>query len=221
MRRLPLLDALLIAALVPVWVSALSLHLWQQRHGNLALVGFYVSSATSAADYPRIRAFWPGQKAGRLPSATRFVPLGRRISRARVRTDSSRRARGDRQREPGRVPVGDVRARRPAHGSGTAVVVADPWQILPLSVGFAVAGTLVLLSRPGVAVARRSSGRSRSRFTGPGSSEVRARSPTPGSRCAAWSPRHVPADPADGVDVSRRGCAIRWGWLFAIVSRSS
>lgn len=60
MRRLALLDAVLLAFVLPLWLAALGLHLRQVAAGRLAFVGIYAAAADDPGGYPTVSGFWPG-----------------------------------------------------------------------------------------------------------------------------------------------------------------
>ena len=153
----------------------------------------------------------PGRRPGRLPSATRFVPSGRRILAgaspyrffALVHEEIGTANRG------ASPLVTYERGGRRMEAALPLVPSPTTWQILPLSVGFAVAGTLVLLSRPGVAVARTYFLAALAFaihwtwfFGGP-----RAITYTWYAVCGVVTTVMFPLILADGINVPRRGCA--------------
>ena len=80
MRRLPLIDVALLAALVPLWVGAFTLHLKEVVQGRLALVGVFVSRPEGPSGLPHVTALWPAaevQRAGLVPG-DRLLSLARR-----------------------------------------------------------------------------------------------------------------------------------------------
>jgi len=159
-RRLPLLDAVLLAVVVPLWLAAVGLYVVQVAAGRLAWVGIYAAAPRGAEGYPTVSGFWPGVDPGargphigepllRVGDADlngvgplRFFALAQAQYAAAI----------ERGAQP---PLRYLQDDTPTETVLPFVPVRFPWRMLPLTCGLVAAGTLVLLRRPGTAVARR------------------------------------------------------------------
>ena len=156
MRRLGALDATLLAVLVPAWIVAFALHVTQVARGRLAWVGVYVGAPASPAEAPAVRGFWP-DAAGREPTdlraGDRLLRVGGTDLRGVGPVAFAVHAWAEAARAPG-VAVAYERDGRTGEAALPFVPIAYPWRMMPLVVGFVLAGTLVLVRLPGVRAAR-------------------------------------------------------------------
>ena len=161
MRRLPLIYVALLAALVPLWVGAFTLHLKEVVQGRLALVGVFVSRPEGPSGLPHVTALWPAaevQRAGLVPG-DRLLSLedadlhGVGPVRFFALTQEEL-ARAQRVSPAPRVRVRYERAGEPGEAALPFVPVVLRWRMTPLAVALFVVGTLVLLRRPGAPIAR-------------------------------------------------------------------
>ena len=161
MRRLPLLDAVLLAVLVPLWLAALGLHLRQMTGDRLAWVAVYLRAPLAPHDHPTVWRPWRGhENETTLARGDALLTLGGRdlsglgpFGVFAIAHEERARAieRGETSYE---VPVTYRRGLQESNASLPFVPVAYPWRMLPLTVSTMAAGVLVMLRRPGVRVAR-------------------------------------------------------------------
>jgi class 3 adenylate cyclase len=149
-------DLLLLAAVLALWTSCATLHVRQVVRGRLAWVPVYVDAPASAADYPRVRGFWPGTEqddAGGLRAGDRLLRVGAEELRGVGPVGFFARAH--------EVAAADlsvpVTYERDGAGAATRMRLAPaafPWRMLPLACALVVTAALVLLRRGESAVAR-------------------------------------------------------------------
>lgn len=155
MRRLQLLDIVLLVVLAPLWLGCFTLHVHEVLRGRLAWVPIVVSSPEQPESYPVVRAFWPGTgaEASGLMIGDQLVRLGDTdlrgvgpigfVARAYEETDPELRIR-----------VSFIQAGEHHETSLNLIPVAFPWRILLLALGCAVTAVLVLLRASGSRAAR-------------------------------------------------------------------
>jgi class 3 adenylate cyclase len=158
MRRVRTIDAVLLAALLPVWAVCVALHVKQVVSGQLAWVSVYVAAPASADGFPTVRGFWPGATRaahGTLAVDDRVLTVGSADLRGVgpfgfvARTYAAAAERGDL-----RVPITyDNRGYR-RQTTIHLVPVAFPWRMLPITCTVFISGALVLARRSGARAAR-------------------------------------------------------------------
>jgi class 3 adenylate cyclase len=154
-RRLGALDATLLAVLVPAWIVAFALHVTQYARARLGWVGVYVAAPSVAADPPIVRDFWPD-----VALRSDGLQVGDRLLRVGTADLHGVGAFGFAVRawaQAGPGPSAVVEYERDGRRAETAlpfVPIAFPWRMMPLVVGFVLAGTLVIVRLPGIRAAR-------------------------------------------------------------------
>lgn len=150
-----LLDVLLAAVLLPLWIGVFVLHVDRVAEGRLAWPGFWVEPDTPASEPPRVRAFWPGMHAedSGLQTGDLLLSAGEAslIGEGPVEVFAHVVAAAGPELE---VPIEYDR-----NGSRGTVKLAltplpFPWRAIPVTVGFVIAGSLVLLRRRGSTIGR-------------------------------------------------------------------
>ncbi len=150
-----LIDGVLAAVLLPLWIGAFVLHVDRVVDGRLAWPGFWVTPAATSGEAPRIRAFWPGMHAedSGLRIGDRLVGAGEASLRGEGAAGvfAHTVAAADRNLE---VPIRYERDGT-EHSLRLALTpVPFPWRAIPVTVGFVLAGSLVLLRRRGSPIGR-------------------------------------------------------------------
>jgi len=154
-RRLRAADAVLLAVLIPLWVAAFALYVKEAVNGRLAWVTVFVSPADSASAYPSVRAFWPGTEA-----ESEGLALGDHLTRIGV---ADLRGVGpfgfvarayEQAGADARVALTYERAGQTGAASMSLHPVAYPWRLVPLTATLVATAALVLVRRPGTAIAR-------------------------------------------------------------------
>lgn len=155
MRRLGLVDILLLLLFVPSWVVCFGLYVRNLAHGHTARVPVFVVAPQTAEAYPVVRGFWPGTGAERSG-----LTLGDQLTRVGATSLQGVGplgfvARVYEEAEPdGHVSFAIIRDATETTVSLMLNPLAFPWRTIVLTVGFAATATLVLLRRPGLRVAR-------------------------------------------------------------------
>jgi hypothetical protein len=154
-RRLRLVDIVLLVTFVPLWVLCFALYVQKIAHGRAARVPVFVSAPATIDAYPVVRGFWPGtgaEQAGLLigdhltqVGAASLQGVGPFGFLARVYAETG----PDLQ-----ASFSVLRGTTRENISLALNPLAFPWRTILLIVGFAATGTLVLLHRPGLRVAR-------------------------------------------------------------------
>jgi class 3 adenylate cyclase len=140
--------AVVAALLLAVWAAALVLHGRELAAGRLAWVGVWVRAGGGAGAPPVVRGVWPGsaaEAAGLRPgdrltrvAATPLDGVGPLGFVVRVYTAAGPALR---------VPLAVVRDGALLETTLALTPIAYAWRLLPLTVGFVLAGTLVLVRR--------------------------------------------------------------------------
>lgn len=150
-----LIDGLLAAVLLPLWIGAFALHVDRVADGRLAWPGFWVDPGTQPSEPPRIRAFWPGMRAEHsgLQAGDLLLEVGSTsllgVGPAGVFAHTVGAANENLE-----VPVLFERDGVQERGSLALTPVPFPWRAIPVTVGFVIAGSLVLLRRRGATIGR-------------------------------------------------------------------
>jgi hypothetical protein len=77
LKRLRLLDVVLLATLVPLWLACFALHVREVAYGRLARVAVWVTDPQTADSYPVVRGFWgPQAESSGLAVGDQLVRLG-------------------------------------------------------------------------------------------------------------------------------------------------
>lgn len=150
-----LLDFGLAAVLLPLWIGAFALHVDRVVEGRLAWPGFWVEPDTPANEPPRIRAFWPGMRAEKsgLEIGDRLLSAGGSslVGKGPIGVFAHTVAAADSRLE---VPVEYDRGGSRGEVRLALTPLPFPWRAIPVTLGFVVAGSLVLLRRRGSAIGR-------------------------------------------------------------------
>src|SRR5262245_1399351 len=162
MRRRALIDAVLAAVLLPLWLAAFTLHVRQVALGRLAWVGVFAAAGGSSDAYPTVATLWPGTGApeSHLVVGDRLLALGDADLRgvgalgffARAHEQLARVLDAGQGDAGVRVTYEHAGERRETQLPFVPLLV--PWRMIPLTSAFVLTGSLVLLRRPGVPVAR-------------------------------------------------------------------
>lgn len=155
MRSSHLIDGLLAAVLLPLWIGAFVIHVDRVADGRLGWPGFWVHAPEVIGSAPAVRAFWPGMEAetsglqvgDRLLSAGEFDLRGE----GPVGVFSHVVAAADDRLE---LPIRYERDGREAELELSLTPLPFPWRAIPVTVGFVIAGSLVLLRRRGSTIGR-------------------------------------------------------------------
>lgn len=155
MKSRYLIDGLLAAVLLPLWIGAFVLHVDRVADGRLAWPGFWVEPGTQASEAPRLRAFWPGMHAqdsglrigDHLTTAGETSLIGHGPAGVFAHTVAEANANLE-------VPIRYDRDGTQGEVSLALTPVPFPWRAIPVTVGFVVAGSLVLLRRRGSTIGR-------------------------------------------------------------------
>lgn len=154
MSRSTRLDVLLAALLLPLWGTAFALHVQRIASGDLAWPWVYVRAGESGGP-PRVTWVRPGTRAAESGLEPGDAVL--RVGRASVEGAGPAvffAAALEEARGRGRVAV---RYRRGSVERETGLVLtpaAFPWRTAPITLGFVLAGAMVLLRRAGTPLAR-------------------------------------------------------------------
>lgn len=153
-------DLLLLASVLVVWTACAVLHVRQVVHGRLAWVPVYVAMSASAAEHPRVRAYWPGvdaEAAGGLAIGDRLLRVGDEPLEGVGPIGFFARVHQVAARSPDLVvPVVYERDGARAETRMRLVRAAFPWRMLPLACALVVTMGLVLLRRGDTPLARAS-----------------------------------------------------------------
>lgn len=150
-----LIDGLLAAVLLPLWIGAFVLHVDRVAEGRLAWPGFWTEAPSGPTAPPRVRALWPGQlaEASGLRVGDSLLEVGETsligMGPAAVFANTLAAASTDLEAEV-------LYEREGARAVLTLELtpVPFPWRAVPVTVGFVVAGSLVLLRRRGATIGR-------------------------------------------------------------------
>ncbi|MDG2306843.1 MAG: adenylate/guanylate cyclase domain-containing protein [Candidatus Binatia bacterium] len=154
MKSSYLIDGLLAAVLLPLWIGAFALHVDRVADGRLAWPGFWVET-TESGDAPVVRALWPGTLA-----AQSGLQVGDRLLRVGdvplehegpVGVFAQTLAVADANLT---VPLRYERDGTPGEITLALTPIPFPWRAVPVTVGFVIAGSLVLLRRRGTRLGR-------------------------------------------------------------------
>lgn len=155
MKSSHLIDGLLAAVLLPLWVGAFVIHVDRVADGRLAWPGFWVHAPEVAGAAPTVRAFWPGMEAetSGLQVGDRILSAGEFDLRGEgpVGVFSHIVAAANDRLE---LPVRYERDGREGDLELSLTPLPFPWRAIPVTVGFVIAGSLVLLRRRGSTIGR-------------------------------------------------------------------
>jgi hypothetical protein len=155
MRRLPLLDVVLLAALTPLWAACFGLYLQNVIQGKVARVPVYVTAPESTEGYPIVRGFRPGTtvETAELTVGDQLLRVGEADLRGVGSIGFVARVyeAADAQQQ---VAVSLLRGDGPHEARLRLSPQSSAWGMALVAVGFGVIAVVVLLRAPGSHLAR-------------------------------------------------------------------
>jgi hypothetical protein len=155
MRRLSLLDTVLLATFTPLWGLCFALYLHNVIRGELARVPVYVTVAEDEDEYPVVRGFRPGTAA--LNASLEVGDQLLRVGDADLRGVGSLGFVARVYRAAGstlKTPVTMIRDGSRRETWLNLSPLASSWGMVPVTFGFAAMAVFVLLRVPGSHLAR-------------------------------------------------------------------
>ncbi|MBM4267842.1 MAG: hypothetical protein FJ144_14730 [Deltaproteobacteria bacterium] len=148
-------EAILAATLLPLWIVTFLLHVSRVSDGRLAWPGLWVDPPTAGVAGPRVSAFWPethaedsGLQVGDLLLEAGGISIagqGPAAVFAQLLAAANERLE---------VPITYQRNEVRAQTTLALTPVAFPWRAIPVTLGFAIAGAVVLFRRQGAEIGR-------------------------------------------------------------------